>query len=96
MPLRDDTKPARPGRVYRLAVADDAEGIGGRSRQRAEVATYLEGWSAARIATEHFDGDAGRCWLTLVLERPEAVDKAATICQECPRYVAGSFSCLDG
>ena len=43
LPLRDDTKPARPGRVYRLAVADDAETIGGRSRQRAEVPTYLEG-----------------------------------------------------
>jgi len=43
LPLRADTKPDRPGRLLRLAVADDAETIGGRSRQRAEVATYLEG-----------------------------------------------------
>ena len=42
----------RPGRVYQIAVADDAETIGGRSRQRAKVATYLEGCSAARIVTE--------------------------------------------
>ncbi len=50
----------------------------------------------ARIVTEHFDGDAGRCWLTLMLERPVAIDKAATICGDCPRYVAGSLPCVDG
>ena len=54
-----------------------------------------EARALARV-TEHFDGDAGRCWLTLVLERPVAIDKAATICGDCPRYVAGSLPCVDG
>jgi TPP-dependent indolepyruvate ferredoxin oxidoreductase alpha subunit len=90
LPLRADTKPDRPGRLLRLAIADDAETIGGRSRQRAEAATYLEGWSAARIVTEHSDGDAGRCRLTLVPKRP------ATICWDCPHYVPGSLPCVDG
>lgn len=96
LPLRDDAKPDSHGRVFRLAVADDAETIGGRSRQRAEVATYLEDWSAARIVTEHFDGDAGRCRLTLVPERPVSVETAATICWDCPHYVPGSLPCVDG